>query len=358
VPTMASYEPYTTEDGKKRVTAVVRIKGFNKTSQAFDTRRDAKEWAEAEERRLRGLRDRGGARADITSLTLADLVTAFLGDAKVQQRRYFPELKQILATWVDEYGSTRIRGFGFLQIVAFRDKQLGTGLSAARVNRYLSAMRRCWNWGNPHYVQTMWPQKIMLEERKPEEINAHYGTSEATVADVHALIAATDARSEALGTLVRFLVGSGVRLSQALAVRWPDIDAKAGSVAIRVGQKGQPPRRVAMLTPALEAVERARTVKHIGGRLFWQFKDRKAMRWDWDCARKTFPENLRKLRLHDCRHLCASFLATQGASHVELAAQLGHSTLVMVKRYAHLAGGHRGTAHDKLDAAFGAPAKK
>jgi hypothetical protein len=25
----------------------------------------------------------------------------------------------------------------------------------------------------------------------------------------------------------------------------------------------------------------------------------------------------------------------------------------MVKRYAHLAGGHRGAAHDKMDAAFG-----
>jgi integrase len=354
---MASYERYTTEDGRKRITAVVRIKGFNKTSQAFDTPRDAKEWAEAEERRLRGLRDRGGARADITRLTVANLVKAFLGDAKVQQRRYFAELKQILATWVDEYGATRIRSFGFLQIVAFRDKQLGTGLSPARVNRYLSAMRRCWNWGNPHYVQTSWPQKIMLEERKPEEINEHYGTSEATVADVHAVIAATDARSETLGTLVRFLIGAGVRLSQALAVRWADVDEKAGSVAIR-GQKGAPPRRVAMLAPAIEALERARSLKHISGRIFWQFKDRKAMRWDWVCARKTFPEKLRRLRLHDCRHLCASFLATQGASHVELAAQLGHSTLVMVKRYAHLAGGHRGAAHDKLDAAFATPVKK
>jgi hypothetical protein len=56
--------------------------------------------------------------------------------------------------------------------------------------------------------------------------------------------------------------------------------------------------------------------------------------------------------------LAASFLATAGASHVELAAQLGHSTLTMVKRYAHLTGGHRGTAHDKLDAAFAVPAAK
>jgi integrase len=354
---MANFQDYRTDDGKKRVLAVIRLKGFKRTSKAFDSLSAAKDWAQTTERELRGLRDRGGARQDVTTLTVADLASAYGKDPKVRQLLTIDGIESMIAAWVDEYGTERLRGFGYLHITAMRDKLLGQGLSAARANRYLSAMRRCWNWGNPHYVQTAWPQKIMLEERKPEEINEHYGTSEATVADVHAVIAATDARSESLGTLVRFLVGTGVRLSQALAVRWTDIDAKAGSVAIR-GQKRQPPRRVAMLTPALEALERSRTIKHVSGRVFWQFKDRKAMRWEWVCARKTFPESLRKLRLHDCRHLCASFLATQGASHVELAAQLGHSTLVMVKRYAHLAGGHRGAAHDKLDAAFNVPVSK
>jgi integrase len=354
---MASYEPYTTQDGKKRVTAVVRIKGFRKTSQAFDTRRDAKEWADAEERRLRGLRDRGGARADITTLTVADLVKAFLGDPKVQQRRYFGELKYMLAAWVDEYGTDRVRSFGYLQIVAFRDKQLGTGLSPARVNRYVSAMRRCWNWGSPNYTQTPWPQKVMLEEPKPEAINERYGTSEATVEDVTKIIAECDAIAEPLGNLVRFLIGTGARLSDALAVRWRDVDAKARTVVIR-GQKTQRPLRVAMLAPALDAIERAGTVKHVGGRVFWQYEDRMAPRSHWWRARKKFPERLRRLRLHDSRHLCASFLAAAGASNVELMAQLGHKTLTMVARYSHLAGGHRGAAHDKLDAAFAAPSKK
>lgn len=354
---MATFSTYNTDDGTKRTLAVIRIKGFKRTSQAFDTRRDAKEWADAEERRLRGLRDRGGARADITTLTVTDLVTAFLGDAKVQQLGYFDELKQILAAWVDEYGTDRVRSFGYLQITAFRDKQLGTGLSPARVNRYVSAMRRAWNWGSPNYTQSPWPQKVMLEEPKPEAINERYGTTEATVDDVLAVIASCDAIDAPLGNLVRFLVGTGARLSDAIAVRWRDVDSKAGTVALR-GQKTQRPLRVAMLSPAIDAIKCAGTVKQVSGKVFWQFADRMAPRSPWERARKGFPEGLRKLRLHDCRHLCASFLAAAGASHVELAAQLGHSTLVMVKRYAHLHGGHRGAAHDKLDAAFAAPAKK
>lgn len=353
---MATFEDYRTDDGKKRVLALVRIKGFNRTSRAFDSIRDAKEWAQNTERDLRGLRDRGGARADVTTLTIAELAVAFLADPKVRQLRSLDLLECLIARWVDEYGTQRVRGFGYLQITAFRDKLLGSGLAPATANRYLSAMRRAWNWGNPHYVQTPWPQKIMLEEPTPEAINERYGTSDATLEDVQAVIAATDAESAPLGNLVRFLIGTGARISDALAVTWRDVDSKAGTVTLR-GEKTQRPLRVAMLAPALEALERAAELKHISGRVFWQFKDRYAVRGPWHRARKNFPEKMKKLRIHDCRHLCASFLAAAGASHVELAAQLGHSTLVMVKRYAHLSGGHRGAAHDRLDAAFNAPVR-
>ena len=69
---MASYESYKTDDGRKRILAVVRIKGFKRVSQAFDQKRDAEEWAAATEKKLRGERDRGGARTDIAHLTLRE----------------------------------------------------------------------------------------------------------------------------------------------------------------------------------------------------------------------------------------------------------------------------------------------
>jgi hypothetical protein len=105
-------------------------------------------------------------------LTIDDLVTAYRKDPKVRQLRTVDDLETMLATWVDENGTDRLRGFGYLQIVAFRDKQLGTGLSPARVNRYLSAMRRCWNWGNPHYVQTPWPG-LVTDTLTSEPISLH-----------------------------------------------------------------------------------------------------------------------------------------------------------------------------------------
>ncbi len=109
---MANFRSYKTDDGKKRILAVVRIKGFNTVRKAFGSRRDASDWAGATEKELREQRDRGGARPDLGTLTLRQLIEAFVADSKVKQRRYHSELVVMLAAWSDEYGSDRVRGFG------------------------------------------------------------------------------------------------------------------------------------------------------------------------------------------------------------------------------------------------------
>jgi integrase len=45
-------------------------------------------------------------------------------------------------------------------------------------------------------------------------------------------------------------------------------------------------------------------------------------------------------RFHDLRHSTASYLAMGGATPLDIAAVLGHKTLQMVKRYAHLSEAH------------------
>jgi integrase len=45
---------------------------------------------------------------------------------------------------------------------------------------------------------------------------------------------------------------------------------------------------------------------------------------------------IRRFRFHDLRHTCASYLAQNGASLLEIADVMGHRQLAMVRRYAHL----------------------
>ena len=45
-------------------------------------------------------------------------------------------------------------------------------------------------------------------------------------------------------------------------------------------------------------------------------------------------------RFHDLRHAAASYLAESGATLADIAEILGHKTLAMVKRYAHIGEQH------------------
>lgn len=68
--------------------------------------------------------------------------------------------------------------------------------------------------------------------------------------------------------------------------------------------------------------------------LFFQFTLGTTLHLDWRVY-GVFNRYL-DICFHILRHTCASHLAMSGASTLEIAAILGHITLVMVKRYSHL----------------------
>jgi integrase len=364
---MATFQNYVTGDGRRKVTAVVAVKGFARLSKSFESKAQAKAWATEREAELRALRERGGAVQDLTRVTIRDLVAAYRSDpAVIAKKRSLGHNAHQYAVWVDEYGSMRAREFGYLQIIGMRDKLLVGSRQPGTVNRYLSTMRRVWNWAKQNYSLHPWPDAgIMLEEPTPESLNEKYGTTQATIGDIDAILAECEKVSPHLRDLTGFLIGTGARLGDALAVQWRDVDLETGTVRL-AGEKTRRPLNVAMLKFATDAIKRAAKMKNVNQRVFWQWQHKgstgagtgRQRAWDgprspqssWVRARANFPAHLRLMRLHDCRHLCASYLARSGASVVELANQLGHKTLTMVQRYASLAAGHRSIAHDRVDA--------
>jgi len=71
--------------------------------------------------------------------------------------------------------------------------------------------------------------------------------------------------------------------------------------------------------------------------------------------RKSFANALeiaqvKDFKWHDLRHCTASYLAMNGASLAEIAEVLGHKTLSMVKRYAHLSDGHVSSVLSSMNA--------
>ncbi len=134
--------------------------------------------------------------------------------------------------------------------------------------------------------------------------------------------------------LVLVALTTGARKGELLALRWADIDRERAVAYVRSSKNGD--RRMLPLTPAvLEELNRFGGVEH--ALLFGsERRPGKPMQFDaaWQLALKE--ARIDNFRFHDLRHSCASYLAQQGASLVELADVLGHRTMRMVMRYSHL----------------------
>jgi integrase len=107
-----------------------------------------------------------------------------------------------------------------------------------------------------------------------------------------------------------------------------------------------------MTAQAAAALEKLKTAKVVSPITVFLLEDGKPMqqaqlemRW----RRIRTAAALENFRWHDLRHTCASYLAQNGATSLEIADVLGHKTLQMVKRYAHLVQGAPVKAHAALD---------
>src|SRR5579883_2508502 len=152
-------------DGSTSYLAVVRIKPFKPASKAFATRAEARKWADDLARELTDKRD-SNARPELTSLTIRGLIHEFLKDPETQQLKYYHDLQLLLAWWENHCGGEKVLQFGTIQLRDAREL-LRNGRQPATVNRYLSALRSCWNWGIAAAFippDRPWPTRLLLSE--------------------------------------------------------------------------------------------------------------------------------------------------------------------------------------------------
>lgn len=134
----------------------------------------------------------------------------------------------------------------------------------------------------------------------------------------------------------------GVRWSELFTIRWEDIDLVDNSVSIW-GNKTEKSRIVPL--PARKWCLRATLVaRKAGGKMPFSRTRRtdRVMNDAFDLAGLNDPENVRrhgKATIHTLRHTYASWLIQRGATLNEIKELLGHSSIVMTLRYAHLAVG-------------------
>lgn len=343
---MASIQKRKNGDGSHSFVAWVRIRPFKPTARAFPDRKAALAWADGLERELRKQRERGRAVTEnVTQLTVAQLVRQFLDDPATKALRYFSDLELLLLWWAAEYGSDRVLRFNVLRLREARER-LHKGRAPGTVNRYLSAMRAAWNWARAAGLvpqDLLWPSRLMLPEPKGRTRYLNDG-------ELAALLKAAEQSPVLYGAIVVSLA-TGVRQGELLRLKWADVDLEGGSVRV-LETKNATPRAVHVPSAAVEALRALKRAPVVGQHVFTtadgQPLTKRTLRPLWTAARAE--AKLTNFRWHDLRHSCASYLAQNGATLLEIGAVLGHKSPAMTQRYAHLVAGAAVTGHAALNA--------
>ena len=140
---------------------------------------------------------------------------------------------------------------------------------------------------------------------------------------------------------------TGMRRNEQWQLRWQDVNLRAGIITIPQSKHGAA-RHVPINSVAEKALETLATNRN-GSQFVCAGSDQREgrdwERWFEECVREA---KISDFRWHDLRHTFASRLAMAAVSLRTLAELLGHKTLAMVMRYAHLAPAHLRDAVERI----------
>jgi integrase len=339
---MASIEKRTTQStGQTTYRVKVRLKGYPAQTATFQRLTDAKKWAQHTETAIR--EGRHFKTAESKKHTLAELVERYIADVFPTNPKMKAKRTAHLEWWREQIGDRLLADVTPALIVECRDKlangitRRGKQRAPATVVRYMAGLSHAFTvavneWG--------WLEDSpMRKVKKPTEPR---GRVRFLDDDERArlLEASKDSESTYLYPIVVLALSTGMRRGEILGLKWQDVDTQAGFLILHDTKNGER-RRVPVAGHALAVIRNHAKVRRIDsdylfpGRIAGKPID---IRKPWEKALKR--AEIDDFHFHDLRHSAASYLAMNGASLAEIAEVLGHKTLQMVKRYAHLSEAH------------------
>lgn len=341
---VAYVEKRARQDGSVSYRAQVRVRGYPPEARTFRRKADAVKWA----RRVESDIDRRRRKA-VTStqrrFTLAQLIEDYyLADLGGLAASDVANRRRMLSWWAARIGSMPVLEVQagdvaqYLRVLERGEGVSGRAVSVATRNRYLTALSSVLTWGARErvYGYDANPIRGVHLRRKEPRGRVRFLSDEERQ---QLLAACRESYEPRLYPLTLMAISTGMRQGELLRLRWRDVDFE-GERAIIENSKNGDRRAVPLAGPVHEAMRARAKVRLLTTDLvFADFEGR--ARFPRAAWRKAIhAAKLEDFTFHDCRHTAASYLAMSGATLAEIAEVLGHRTLAMVKRYAHLTESH------------------
>lgn len=145
--------------------------------------------------------------------------------------------------------------------------------------------------------------------------------------------------------LIEILLDTGMRLSEAINLKYEDVNVTTNLISIWIN-KGERPRSVPMTKRVQAILENRRTINGIKPFTITRHQAGHA----WNFARKEMGlVGDKEFIMHALRHTCATRLVNKGVDLYVVKEFLGHSTIQVTERYAHLSPDKLAHAAEILD---------
>jgi integrase len=260
------------------------------------------------------------------------------------EQHYMPYVKVRKRSWATdssfyrlrlkaEFGDLRLNQITRQHIQTFHTRLSNEGLAAATSNHYLKLLKHSLNLAiDWDMLDTNPAVRIPLfnEDNQVENL-----LSDEQLERLMMVLKTDENRNVCL--IAIFLLSTGVRLNEALQAKWSQVDQKNRVWRIPASNsKSKRTRAVPLNDSALDVLNQL-TTRDRYENLFVNFQTQlpyTTISKVW--GRLRTKADLTHLRLHDCRHLFASFLVNSGQTLFMVQQILGHSSPSVTQRYAHL----------------------
>lgn len=207
-------------------------------------------------------------------------------------------------------------------------------LKPASVNRYRTTIQAVLSWARKRRIMPRgWVNPVGETERLQED---NVRTRYLSEAEYDRLLKASRASYwKKLHVLIKMAVTTGARRGALMGLRWADVDLDAGRAFVERTKNGEPFVLVLQpdVTTELKGLKGASADDELifGGR-----NPYKPMHFEKAYYNALANAKIEGAVFHTLRHTHASWLAKQGAPLLAIADSMGHKSLAMTKRYAHL----------------------
>lgn len=247
---------------------------------------------------------------------------------------------------IERFGLLPLRRFNTNFVEQLQTDNISKGLKPTSNNKILSILKHMftkaveWDMVESEILRRIRKVKLLKDEGK----RLRYLSKE----ECQALI---DACDEHLEPIVITSLNTGMRKSEILSLKWENIDLANGFILLDKTKNGE--RREIPINDTLRYTLK-KTLKRLDTPyVFYDSKTGKP----YQDVKRSFAGACRRAKIkdfyfHDLRHTFASHLVMAGVDITTVKELLGHKTLTMTLRYAHLTPSHKVKTVNILDNVF------